>query len=72
MMVVKIVHKKTKKDYYVRDVVRLLIMNVGTEFIYRIKRKYQRDGETVTEESGYHGSEYYVGDVYEEEEWMDD
>lgn len=70
-MRVRLVHKKTKKDYYIDDVVRVLIMNVGTDFIYRIKRKYKNGEETVTDESGYHGSEYYVGEVYEEENWYD-
>ena len=70
-MRVVIRHKKSKKDYYMSDVVRVMIINVGTEFVYRLKRKYQRDGETVTEESAFHSSEYYLADVYDEEEWYD-
>lgn len=74
-MTVRVVHKKTKKDYYMTDVVRVRISEIGTksspEFIYRIKRKYKRGEETVTEESAIRGGEYSVVDVYEEEEWYD-
>ena len=69
-MKVMITHKRSKKEYYMSDVVRVWIMNAGTEFIYRLKRKYERDGETVTEESAFHGSEYALTEVYDEKEWM--
>ena len=86
MMIVRVVHKKTKKDYYLRDVVRVRITEIGTkgdpEFIYRIKRKYkpgeykkngvyEQSEETVTEESAIRGGEYSVVDIYEEEDWYD-
>ena len=74
-MTIRVVHKKTKKDYYMTDVVRVRISEIGTkgnpEFIYRIKRKYKQGEETVTDESAIRGGEYSVVDVYEEEEWYD-
>lgn len=75
MMTLRVVHKKTKKDYYLTDVVRVRISEIGPksdpEFIYRIKRKYKNGEETVTEESAIRGGEYSVVDIYEEEEWYD-
>ena len=75
MMTLRVVHKKTKKDYYMTDVVRVRISEIGPksdpEFIYRIKRKYKNGEETVTEESAIRGGEYSVVDIYEEEEWYD-
>ena len=86
MMTVRVVHKKTKKDYYLHDVVRVLITEIGTksdpEFIYRITRKYkpgeykkygvyEQSEETVTEESAIRGGEYSVVDIVEEGEWYD-
>ena len=76
MMVVKIVHKKSKKDYYVRDVVRVLITRLDSKTnpqeVYRLKRKYKNGEETVTDIQMFHSDEYYIGEVYEEEEWMND
>lgn len=69
-MKVRITHKRSKKDYYMSDVVRVWIMNMGTEFIYRIKRKYKRGEETVTDYSAFHGSEYFLAEVYDEEDWV--
>ncbi len=73
-MKVRIVHKKSEKDYYMDDVVRVLIMPIGRHnpsFTYRLTRKYQRDGKTVTDIAGFCGDEYYVAEVYDEENWHD-
>lgn len=73
-MTLLVTHKKTEKSYYLTDVVRLHIVEFSSKsshtHIYRIKRKYKRGEETVTEEAAVNGDEYRV-DAFEEEEWYD-
>ena len=73
-MTLFVTHKKTEKSYYLTDVVRLRIVEIGSKsslgIIYRIKRKYKRGEETVTEEAAINGDEDRV-DAFEEGEWYD-
>ena len=73
-MTLLVTHKKTEKSFYLTDVVRLHILEIGPksnqELIYRIKRKYKRGEETVTEDSAIRGEEYRV-DAFEEG-WTND
>lgn len=73
-MTLLVTHKKTEKSFYLTDVVRLHIVEIGhkssLELIYRIRRKYKRGEETVTEESAIRGDDYRV-DAFEEG-WMND
>ena len=67
-MIVRIVHRQSGKSYYTRDVAKVWITNVGSQFIYRLTRRYWQGTELVTDESGFYGEEYYLAEVYEEEE----
>lgn len=72
-MVVKVVHKKTGKAYYTTDVAKISVIMAGNQPIFHIKRRYWKDGEElVTENAAFHGEEYYIAEVYDEEEWTND